>query len=47
VTPDNDAIHERGLAPEVEVEQPDVEFGAEAPAPDTTLQKAIEHLKAA
>ena len=44
LTPKNNAIHERGLAPDVEVEEPEVEFGAEAPAGDTTLDKAIEVL---
>jgi len=44
LTPKNNAIHERGLVPDVEVEEPEVEFGAEAPAGDTTLDKAIEVL---
>ena len=44
LTPDGDAIHEKGLAPDVEVEQPDVEFGAEPPATDATLQKALERI---
>lgn len=42
LTPDNDAIHEKGLEPDVEVEQPEVEFGAAPATPDATLQKAIE-----
>ncbi len=42
LTPANAPIHERGLAPDVEVEQPDVEFGSEPPPGDPTLQKAIE-----
>jgi carboxyl-terminal processing protease len=46
LTPDNDPIHERGLEPDVEVEQLEVEFGAPPPMPDVTLQRAIEHLKA-
>jgi carboxyl-terminal processing protease len=45
VTPDDDPIHERGLEPDVEVEQPDVEFGAPAPTPDVTLQRALERLR--
>lgn len=44
LTPDNDPIHENGLEPDVEVEQPEIEFGAEPPTPDPTLQKALEHL---
>ena len=43
LTPKGDQIHEKGLEPDVEVDQPDVEFGAEAPATDATLQKAIEY----
>jgi carboxyl-terminal processing protease len=42
LTPSSNGIHERGLAPDVEVEQPDVEFGAAPPTKDTTLDKAIE-----
>jgi len=44
LTPKNNAIHERGLAPDVEVDEPEVDFGAEPPAGDTTLDKAIELL---
>lgn len=43
LTPDNDPIHETGLEPDVEVEQPEVEFGS-APAVDAALQKALDHL---
>ncbi|MGH6692380.1 MAG: S41 family peptidase [Gammaproteobacteria bacterium] len=46
LTPDGDPIHETGLEPEVEVEPADVEFGSEPPAPDATLQKALDHLAA-
>jgi carboxyl-terminal processing protease len=46
LTPAGDPIHERGLTPNVDVEQPEVEFGDEAPTPDVTLQRAIEHLAA-
>ena len=42
LTPDGDAIHEKGLAPDEEVEQPEIEFGSEAPTPDATLEKALE-----
>jgi carboxyl-terminal processing protease len=44
LTPDGDAIHEKGLQPDEEVEQPEVEFGAEPPATDATLQKALERI---
>jgi carboxyl-terminal processing protease len=43
-TPDSKDLHEKGLAPDVEVEQPEVEFGAEPPATDATLTRALEHL---
>ena len=41
LTPKSAAIHERGLAPDVVVEQPEVDFGAEPPAGDPTLDKAL------
>jgi carboxyl-terminal processing protease len=44
LTPKNEGIHERGLGPDVEVDQPDVEFGAAPPAKDETLDKALERL---
>jgi carboxyl-terminal processing protease len=44
LTPDNDPIHETGLEPDVEVEQPEVEFGSAPPAIDAALQKALDHL---
>lgn len=44
LTPSGAAIHEKGLTPDVAVEQPDVEFGAALPTPDKTLEQAIEHL---
>ena len=44
LTPDNDQIHETGLEPNVEVDQPEVEFGMEVSGPDTTLQKALEEI---
>lgn len=47
LTPAGQVIHEHGLAPDVAVEQPDLEFGAPAPTTDPTLDKAIEHLTAA
>jgi carboxyl-terminal processing protease len=44
LTPSGTAIHERGLQPDVPVPQPDVEFGAPAPAGDQTLEKAVGRL---
>lgn len=44
LTPGGSAIHEKGLTPEIGVEQPDVDFGQPAPAKDATLDKAIESL---
>jgi carboxyl-terminal processing protease len=44
LTPASQAIHEKGLTPDLQVEQPDVEFGAEAPTTDPTLDKAIERI---
>jgi carboxyl-terminal processing protease len=44
LTPKNEGIHERGLGPDVEVDQPDVEFGAAPPTKDETLDKALERL---
>lgn len=44
LSPDGDGIHEKGLEPDEDVEQPEVEFGADVPAPDATLQKALERI---
>ncbi|MCX6538545.1 MAG: S41 family peptidase [Acidobacteria bacterium] len=44
LTPAGNPIHERGLQPDVAIEQPDIEFGAEPPAADATLDKAVERL---
>ena len=44
LTPAGVAIHEKGLTPDVAVEQPDVDFGQPAPVKDATLDKAIEQL---
>ena len=46
LTPSSEPIHEKGLAPDVDVEQPEIEFGSEPPTIDATLQKALEHLSA-
>lgn len=44
LSPGNTPIHEHGVEPQVEVEQPDVEFGSEPPATDAALQRALELL---
>jgi carboxyl-terminal processing protease len=44
LTPAGDPIHEKGLMPDVEVEPAEIEFGAEAPLPDATLQSGLQHL---
>jgi carboxyl-terminal processing protease len=44
LTPDNDPIHETGLAADVEVEQPEIEFGSAPPAVDPALARALDHL---
>jgi carboxyl-terminal processing protease len=43
LSPKGNQIHEKGLEPDVEVEQPDVEFGGDPPATDPALDKALEH----
>ena len=43
LAPNGTAIHEKGLQPEVPVDEPDVEFGAAAPTTDPTLQRALEY----
>jgi carboxyl-terminal processing protease len=45
LTPSEAVINEKGLTPDIVVEQPDIEFGEPAPTEDPTLDKAIEHLK--
>jgi carboxyl-terminal processing protease len=43
LSPKGNQIHEKGLEPDVEVDQPEVEFGSEAQTGDPTLEKALEH----
>ena len=43
LAPNGNVIHEKGLQPEVPVDEPDVEFGATAPTNDVTLQRALEY----
>jgi carboxyl-terminal processing protease len=42
LTAAGEPIHDKGLAPAIAVEGPDVDFGAPAPAADPILQKALE-----
>jgi carboxyl-terminal processing protease len=44
LSPKDEVIHEKGLAPDLEVEVPDVEFGAASPTADPILEKAIERV---
>ena len=44
LTPAGTPLHEKGLEPNVVVDDPDVEFGQPAPTADPILEKAIEHL---
>ena len=43
LTPAGNQLHEKGLKPDIEVDQPEVEFGSEPPATDITLQRALEY----
>ncbi len=42
LTPKSVSIHERGLEPDVEVREPEVEFGAAPPAGDPALDRALQ-----
>ncbi len=44
LTPKSGPLHERGLQPDVVVDEPDVEFGAQPPAGDKALDAAVAHL---
>lgn len=44
LSPKDVVLHEKGLAPDVPVDVPDVEFGAAPPSADPILEKAIAHL---
>lgn len=45
LTPAGNPIHDRGLQPDVAIEQPDVDFGAALPSEDPTLDQAVERLR--
>jgi carboxyl-terminal processing protease len=44
LTPAGTVIHEKGLAPDLVVEGPDVEFGAPPPSSDPILDRAVDRL---
>jgi carboxyl-terminal processing protease len=46
-TPGGEPLHGRGLEPQIEVEEPEVEFGAARPEQDPVLDRAVERLAAA
>ncbi len=46
LTPDGKPIHGKGLEPKVQVEEPDVDFGAPAPTEDPILDAAVERATA-
>jgi carboxyl-terminal processing protease len=46
LTPAEAVINEKGLTPDIAVEQPDIEFGQPLPPADATIEKAVEHLRA-
>jgi carboxyl-terminal processing protease len=41
-TPDGKDIHEKGLVPEIEVDEPEVEFGSTPPPGDPILERALK-----
>jgi carboxyl-terminal processing protease len=45
LTPEGQPIHGKGLEPKVQVDEPDVEFGAPAPTVDPILDAAVERAK--
>lgn len=45
LTPGGAVIHERGLIPDIQVAEPDVEFGGTPPASDPILEKGLARLK--
>jgi carboxyl-terminal processing protease len=46
LSPESEVIHQTGLAPDVVVANDNVEFGAQAPADDQALERALERLTA-
>jgi carboxyl-terminal processing protease len=45
LTPDGKPIHGKGLEPTLQVDEPDVEFGAPAPTTDPVLDSAVQRAK--
>lgn len=41
LAPNSTSIHGKGLAPDIDVDQPDVDFGADPPPGDPTLDRAL------
>jgi carboxyl-terminal processing protease len=46
LTPSSEPIHEKGLTPDVAIDPPDVEFGAQAPPEDAALDAALARFAA-
>ena len=46
LTPKAESIHGKGLEPDLEIEEPETEFGGAPPQTDQALDKALEHLQA-
>jgi carboxyl-terminal processing protease len=44
LSPSSEPIHEKGLTPDVQVDEPDVEFGVTPPPGDPVLDKALERI---
>ena len=47
LAPGGTSIHEKGITPDVEVAEPDVDFGEKAPDTDPILDKALERVAGA
>jgi len=47
LTPGGTPLHEKGITPDLEVAEPDVDFGEKAPDTDPILDKALERVAGA
>ena len=47
LAPGGTSIHEKGITPDLEVAEPDVDFGEKAPDTDPILDKALERVAGA
>lgn len=45
LTPAGEVIHGKGLKPDVVIDEPDVDFGAELPKADPVLDAALQHIR--